>query len=166
MLCASASTSRAGCGPRVLVLDASTAAAGGGAASLAGSGDAAGGGKRMGCAGAGGAGIWGGCRRSAWRRLGADDFIFGTGAETRALAAAGLGAAGSFSRLAVFAPDFLSLGVGPAPGGCRLARLAADLTAAALAGLDLPRALGWLGVLAITSVSCRVRAGGLVPFWS
>src|ERR1700722_2311362 len=144
MLCVSASTSRAGCGPLVLVLDASTAAAGGGAASLAGSGDAAGVVKRMGCAGAGAAGISVGCRRSAWRRLGADDFIFGTGAETRALAAAGLGAGGSFSRLAVFAPDFLSWGAGPSPGGCRLARLAADLATAAFAGLDLPRAPGRL----------------------
>src|SRR6202035_3324233 len=94
MLCASASTSGAGYWPLVLVLDASAAAAGGGAASLAGSGDAAGAIKRMGCAGAGAAGISVGCRRSAWRRIGADDFIFGTGAETRALAAAALGAGG------------------------------------------------------------------------
>src|SRR5580704_4929555 len=140
MLWASASTSRVGCGPLVFVLDASTAAAGGGAASLAGSD--AGAVKRMGCVGAGAAGISVGRRRSAWRRLGADDFIFGAGAETRALGAAALGAGGSFRRSAVFAPDFLSLGVGPAPGGCRLARLAADLTAAALGSLDLPRALG------------------------
>src|ERR1700733_7021342 len=126
MLWASASTSRAGCGPRVFGLGASTAAVGGGAASLAGSDDA-GAVKRMGCVGAGAAGISVGRRRSAWRALGAEDFIFGAGAEPRALGAAALGAGGSFRRLAVFAPDFLSLGVGPSPGGRRFAGLAADL---------------------------------------
>ena len=37
------------------------------------------------------------------------------------------------------------------------------LLAAVLAGLDLPRALGWLGILAITSVSCGVPGGRLSP---
>src|ERR1700677_201056 len=162
MLCASASTSGAGYGP-----PARAAWAGAGAASFAGSGAAAAAIKRTGFAGAALVSISLARRPSASRRLGGDCFVFIAGAETRAMgAAATLGAGCSLRRSGVFARDGLRGVAGPSPGGGRLARLATGLPAAALGSLDLPRALGWLGVLAITSVSCRVRAGGLVPFWS
>src|ERR1700722_5670621 len=164
MLCASASTSGAGYWSLAM---AAWAEAGAGAASLAGSGGAAGAVKRMGSAGAVVVSISLARRPSASRRLGGDGFLFEAGAETRAMgAAANLDAGGSARRSAVFTRDFLRSGASPSPGGGRLAPLAADFAGAALAGLDLPRAPGWLGILAITSVSCRVRAGGLVPFWS
>src|ERR1700722_5256065 len=164
MLCARASTSGAGYWS---LARTDLAEAGAGVASLVGSGGAAGAVKRMGSAGAAVVSISLARRPSASRRLGGDCFPFEAGAEIRAMgAAAALGAGGSLRRSGVFARDLLRWVAGPSPGGGRLAPLAADLAAAALAGLNLPRALGWLGVLAITSVSCRVRAGGLVPFWS
>src|ERR1700722_15267304 len=164
MLCASASTSGAAYWP---LATSAWAGAGAGAASLAGSGGAAGAVKRMGSTGAAVVSISFARRPSASRRLRDDCFLFEAGAETRAMgAAAALGAGGALRRSGGFARDGLRWVAGPSPGGGRLAPLATDLAAAALAGLDLPRAIGWLGVLAITSVSCRVRAGGLVPFWS
>ena len=87
------------------------------------------------------------------------------GAEARASgAAATLDAGGSACRSAVFVR-----GASWPRASSRLAAFVAwrgsrrSLAGAALAGLDLPRAFGWLGVLAITSVSCRVLSGRLSP---
>src|SRR3984957_5842583 len=106
MLCASASTSRAGYWPEVSTVGAGVA---GGAVRLAGSGGAAGAADRVGSAGAGGVRILVGCRRSGSRGWGADRFTFEGGAETRAFGAvAALSAGGSIRLSAVFVRTALS----------------------------------------------------------
>src|ERR1700733_6128238 len=145
MLCASASTSRAGYWPEVSTVGAGVA------------GGAAGAADRVGSAGAGAVRISVGCRRSAPRGWGGDRLTFQGGAETRAFGAvAALSAGGSIRLSAAFVRTALSSGRCPSPCGPGLARLATGIRAVALAGLELPRTLGWLGVLAITSVSCGV----------
>src|ERR1700722_20301537 len=146
MLRVSASTSRAGFWP--VLAGRVEGAAGGGAMSLAGSGGAGRAAVREGWAGAGAVRISVDCRRSACRRGGADGFLFGGGDETRA--SEPCVAACSFRRAPPFMRGALKSAAGPSPCGPDFARgVAADLPAAALAGLELPRTLGWLGVLAI-----------------
>jgi hypothetical protein len=76
-----------------------------------------------------------------------------------------LASAGAFRRPAGFAAaaaGFAEVALSgtrdSSTSGRDLARLAAELPAGASVGLDLPRALGLLGVLAMISVSCRFRA--------
>src|ERR1700733_8552819 len=147
MLCASASTSRAGYWPEVSTVGAGVA------------GGAAGAADRVGSAGAGAVRFSVGCRRSASRGWEADRLPFEGGAETRAFGAGGaLSAGGSIRLSAAFVRTALSSWRCPPPCGPGLGRLATGIRPVALAGFDLQPALGWLEVLAITSVSCRVWA--------
>src|SRR5580698_6701105 len=152
MLWASASTSTAGYWP--LVSPARARAPGGGATPFGGSGGGAGVAERTG-SGAGAASTSLGWLRSASRCRGGDGLTFGVGAGIRAfVAAVALDTGELLRRGALLARGVLRSG-GGASLVSRLAGVATDFAAAARIGFTVTRALGFLGVLAMTSVSCR-----------